>query len=58
MESTDDRQHGGVWLDLTGERLWRGSAVLRLRLKSFAVLRYLVAHPGQVVSKEELFQGV
>ena len=58
MASTEHHQGGEVWLDLAGERLWRGTTALRLRLKSFAVLRYLVAHPGQVVSKEELLEAV
>ena len=58
MANTADGHGGEVWLDLEGERLWRGTTVLRLRRKSFAVLRYLVTHPGQVVTREELFEAV
>jgi DNA-binding winged helix-turn-helix (wHTH) protein len=58
MASMGEHQEGEVWLDLAGERLWRGTAALRLRRTSLAVLRYLVAHPGQVVTREELFATV
>src|SRR5919197_929007 len=58
MARTREDLTGEVWLDLAGERLWRGTTVLRLRRTSFAVLRYLVAHPGQVVSKDELLEAV
>jgi DNA-binding winged helix-turn-helix (wHTH) protein len=58
MARTEEPQAGAVWLDLASERLWRGTTVLRLRRKSFAVLRYLVAHAGEVVSKDELLAAV
>ena len=38
----------------TGQ-LWRGKQEVRLTLKTTTVLRYLVEHAGQVVTKEELF---
>ena len=34
-------------LDSNNEQLWRGSREIRLRRKTFAVLRHLVEHPGQ-----------
>ena len=49
---------GPVWLDLEHEQLRRGDKALHLRPKSFALLRYLVAHPGRVLSKEELVEAV
>jgi DNA-binding winged helix-turn-helix (wHTH) protein/predicted ATPase len=45
-------------LDLASECLWRGSQAIKLRPKAFAVLNYLLAHPGQLVTKEELLQAV
>jgi DNA-binding winged helix-turn-helix (wHTH) protein/predicted ATPase len=39
-------------------RLRRGRRVLPLTRKACAVLQYLVAHPGQLVTKEALFQAV
>ena len=47
-----------VWLDLECEQLRRGDKTLYLRPKSFALLRYLVAHPGRVLSKDELVEAV
>jgi DNA-binding winged helix-turn-helix (wHTH) protein/tetratricopeptide (TPR) repeat protein len=45
-------------LDLVNEQLWRGTELLPLRPKVFAVLRCLVAHAGQLVTREELRQTV
>lgn len=45
-------------LDLDNERLWRGTDEIPLRPKAFSVLRYLVEHPGRLVSREELLQAV
>src|SRR5262245_4469353 len=45
-------------LDLTHGRLWRGPQLIALRRRSLAVLRYLVEHPGRLVTKAELRQQV
>src|SRR5262245_59883529 len=45
-------------LDPGNARLWRESQVIKLRPKSFAVLRYLLERPGQLVTKEELLNAV
>jgi predicted ATPase/DNA-binding winged helix-turn-helix (wHTH) protein len=45
-------------VDLRNERVWHGAEALHLRPKSFAVLRYLVTHPGRLVTKEELLAAV
>src|SRR2546427_4956023 len=58
MECTHDRQQGTLRLDLESEQLWREVEALRLRPKSFAVLRYLVTHAGRVVRKEELMHTI
>jgi DNA-binding winged helix-turn-helix (wHTH) protein/predicted ATPase len=47
-----------VRLDLRDERLWRGERVLPLSPKAFALLRYLVGQPGQLVTKAALFEAV
>src|SRR5262249_34458669 len=39
-------------------RLWRGDQALALRPKTFALLRYLVAHPGQVLTKAALLEAL
>jgi hypothetical protein len=38
--------------------LWRGAQVIALRPQALALLRYLVAHPGHLVTKAELRQHV
>src|SRR5262245_16085342 len=45
-------------LDLANECLWRGSQAIKLRPKAFAVLDYLLEHPGQLVTKETLLNAV
>ena len=45
-------------LDLIDERLWRGQEVRPLTPKAFAVLRCLVAHPDQLVTKDTLMDTV
>jgi DNA-binding winged helix-turn-helix (wHTH) protein/predicted ATPase len=58
MAQGDVHAAGPVWLDLEREELRRGNKALYLRPKSFALLRYLVAHPGRVLSKDELVEAV
>src|SRR4051812_29352296 len=41
-------------LDLVNEQLWQEEELVPLRPKLFAVLRYLVEHPGRLVTQEEL----
>jgi predicted ATPase/DNA-binding winged helix-turn-helix (wHTH) protein len=45
-------------LELANEQLWRDKALVPLRPKSFAVLRYLVEHPGRLVTREELRNAI
>jgi AAA ATPase domain len=57
------RQARVVWcedfrIDLRDERLWRGQQALPLTPKAFAVLRHLLAQPGQLVTKTALFEAI
>lgn len=45
-------------LDRSNECLWRGSEVIKLRPKAYAVLNQLVEHSGHLVTKEELLATV
>jgi DNA-binding winged helix-turn-helix (wHTH) protein/predicted ATPase len=45
-------------LDLRDERLWQEHEAVRLGSKAFAILRCLVAHAGQLVTKDTLLQTV
>jgi len=45
-------------LDSANEQLWRGNREIRLRPKTFEVLRYLVEHPAQLVTKAALLDAI
>jgi TolB-like protein/DNA-binding winged helix-turn-helix (wHTH) protein/cytochrome c-type biogenesis protein CcmH/NrfG len=45
-------------LDLERCSLRRGGEDLRLRPKAFDVLRYLAEHPGRLITKDELIEGL
>ena len=47
-----------VRLDLANERLWCGDQARVLRPKTFALLRYLVEHPGQLLTKAALLEAL
>jgi DNA-binding winged helix-turn-helix (wHTH) protein len=51
-------EFGPFRLDVLDERLWRGQEALPLTPKAFTVLRCLVAHPGQLVTKAMLMDTV
>lgn len=59
MERGDtDIRLGPFRVDLRAEGLWRGAEQIRLRTKTWQVLRYLVARPGVLVTKEQLLDAV
>src|SRR5258706_4051141 len=49
-------------LDTGNQCLWRGDGLAEERIllapKAFAVLRYLVEHPGRLVTHDELFEAL
>jgi DNA-binding winged helix-turn-helix (wHTH) protein len=45
-------------LDATGEQFWRDHEEIKLRRKTFEVLRYLVNHPGELVTKAILLDAI
>src|SRR5262245_5200753 len=51
-------QFGPFRLDAENACIWRGSEALHLTPKAFAVLRALLARPGRLVTKDELWQSV
>jgi DNA-binding winged helix-turn-helix (wHTH) protein len=42
----------------TTQRLWQGPREIRLRARTWAVLRYLLDHPGRVIGRQEFAQHV
>jgi predicted ATPase/DNA-binding winged helix-turn-helix (wHTH) protein len=51
-------QFGEFTLDIARGCLLRAGAEVKLRPKVYETLRYLVEHPGQLISKRELMQAV
>jgi DNA-binding response OmpR family regulator len=51
-------RHGGLTLDPARHRCARDGGGLDLTPREFAVLRYLMSHPGGTVSKQELLDHV
>jgi DNA-binding winged helix-turn-helix (wHTH) protein/tetratricopeptide (TPR) repeat protein len=45
-------------LDSKNEQLWRENEEVRLRRKTFAVLRHLAEHPGELVTKAALLDAI
>ncbi len=54
MIPNDHIEVGPFQLDILNTRLWRGNQHIALRPRAFAVLRYLIERPLQLVTKEEL----
>ncbi len=49
---------GELKLDPTARIIWHGNRRLELTRKEFGILEYLMRHPGEVVSQEELLEHV
>jgi len=47
-----------IRLDLANQCLWRGEHSVPLTPKAFDVLRYLVEHPGRLVTQDEILEAV
>ena len=58
MEQGHHLAFGPFRFDGTQGRLWQGDQRIALRPHSLALLRYLVEHPGRLVTKAELRQHV
>jgi len=58
METETSVNFGAFRLDPHNACLWRGEVMTKLTPKAFAVLSYLIEHPGRIVTKEELFAAV
>ena len=58
MDHEPSLTFGPFRLEVAHSRVWQGDQVTALRPRTVAMLRYLVAHPGPVVTKAELRQHV
>ena len=58
MQEAKQLFFGPFRLDPTNECLWRGEKEIRLHPKAFGLLRHLMDHPGQMVTKESLLETI
>ena len=58
MSSPELWRFGPFRLDPTSGSLWHGDELLTLRPKPLSVLAFLVAHTGEVVTKDALLDAV
>src|SRR2546430_17458882 len=58
MQAVQNVTFGRFRLDLTNECLWQGTRAISLRPKAFAVRKVLVAHPGLLVTKQQVLDAV
>ena len=58
MGASKQHRFGSFQLDSANQQLWRGRREIRLRPKTFEVLRYLLEHPAQLVTKEALLDAI
>ena len=49
---------GDLHIDPTGRRVWRGDREVTLTARQFDVLEFLIRRAGQVVTKQEILDGV
>src|SRR5713101_4077513 len=47
-----------VRIDLASECVWRGEQALKFTPTAFALLHYLAAHPGRLITKNELLDAI
>jgi len=58
VDSTSEWTFPPFRLDLVNARLWRDGQAQALRPKTFAVLNFLLEHPGRLIGKAELLDAV
>ncbi|MBP8947393.1 MAG: response regulator transcription factor [Candidatus Promineofilum sp.] len=49
---------GHLRLDLLAQRAWRGDEMVELTAREFALLRYFMRHPNQVLSRQQILDSV
>jgi DNA-binding winged helix-turn-helix (wHTH) protein len=57
-EAARVKQFGAFRLDTANECLWRDSVQIALAPRPFMVLRYLVEHPGRLITHDELLDAL
>jgi DNA-binding response OmpR family regulator len=55
---TEQLRFGDLVLDLTTRRALRGGRVIDLTMKEFELLKYLMTHPREVLTREQILENV
>jgi DNA-binding response OmpR family regulator len=58
QETSAELSVGDVRLDLLARRAWRGDRIIELSNREFALMEYLMRHPGQVLSRTQILFAV
>jgi DNA-binding response OmpR family regulator len=57
-ENPHQLAYSDLVLDLNTRQVWRGERAIELTVKEFELLKYLMEHPGQVLSREQILENV
>lgn len=57
-DSTEQMRFGDLILDLTTRRVIRHGRTIDLTMKEFELLKYLMSHPRQVLTREQILENV
>jgi OmpR family response regulator NblR len=55
---TEQLRFGELILDLTTRRAMRGGRTIDLTMKEFELLKYLMSHPREVLTREQILENV
>lgn len=56
--ATEQLRFGDLVLDLTTRRALRGGRTIDLTMKEFELLKYLMSHPREVLTREQILENV
>ncbi|MEQ9000153.1 MAG: response regulator transcription factor [Coleofasciculus sp. B1-GNL1-01] len=56
--TSEQLRFGDLVLDLTTRRAMRGGRVIDLTMKEFELLKYLMTHPREVLTREQILENV
>ena len=54
----DELRNGDLVMDLAGHRVRRGSRMIDLTAREWSLLEYLMRHPGQTLSRQQILDSV
>lgn len=56
--ATEQLRFGDLVLDLTARRAMRGGRTIDLTMKEFELLKYMMSHPREVLTREQILENV